>query len=72
MCLPIADPKARRLQQIGMTCLVLGLLPQVFSVTLGLPPAPLHFPCGLLLGVSIVTNLAAARLRCRRPPLPGA
>lgn len=60
---PIANPKVRRHQQIGAACLVLGLLPQVFGITWGLPPIPLHFLTGLCLGISIAANLAAVRRR---------
>lgn len=62
---PLADPKARRFLRIGSVSLVLGLLPQVFGLTFGLPPAALHFLTGLFLGVAIAANFAAFRRRCR-------
>lgn len=68
MCQPISDRKSRRLLQIGSICLVLALLSQALNLSFGLSPIPLHFLRGLLLGVAIVTNLAAVRLRCRPNP----
>lgn len=66
MCMPITDPGARRHRQLGMVCLVLGLAAQLFPVTFGLPPIPLHFLSGLFLGISIVANLSVVwhRRRC--------
>lgn len=68
----VVDPRPRRLRQIGMACLVFGLLPHFLDLSFGLRPVPLHFVSGVLLGVSIATNVAALRQSCRRLTLPEA
>lgn len=61
------NPKSRRLMQIGQVCLIIGLLPRIFpDFTYGLRPNPLHFLCGFLLGISIITMLNALYI-ARRP-----
>lgn len=64
MCLP-ANPKVRRHFQIGTACLAIALLSQTMNFTFGLAPVPLQFLRGVLIGISIVANLQAARLRQR-------
>jgi hypothetical protein len=65
MCLPIENEnrRARPLLSIGMLCLVISLVPQVFNLTFGLNPTPLHFLRGFFLGLALVFIPFAGFLR---------
>lgn len=63
MCLLDPTPASRQyrtLLVIGSLCLALALTSQSLSLTFGIPPSPLHFLRGFLIGVSIAVNFGAA------------
>lgn len=68
MCLPIEnrDPRARIFLSVGMLYLVISLLPQVFGLTYGLNPTPLHFLRGFFIGLALVFIPFAGRRRRKR------